>query len=306
MLSAYFRDVAHKKTMLELLHDRDAIQQEASKELRRRFLAFDMECVDVLIGKPETEQASGKIEVLLEQLRLRQLSIEQMQTFEQQKAAALKQQELNEAQAKVAMQTQLTSSHMQVQIVQNQAEAELAKARKQAEQTIVTAQADNQKRILQAEADLVRARKQAEQTVVLAEAESHQKQLAGKGEASRIMQTGLSEASVQLRKISSFGDPRLYALALVAEHMAHSSQPLVPERVFVASANGENGHGANPGQGMLGTLLSLLVAEKSGFEAADSPELASLREYADRMTKEVMQSVQPASLVTVNTPAATP
>ena len=36
MLSAYFRDVAHKKTMLELLHERDAIQHEAREELRRQ------------------------------------------------------------------------------------------------------------------------------------------------------------------------------------------------------------------------------------------------------------------------------
>lgn len=300
MLSAYFRDVAHKKTMLGLLHERDAIQEEATKELRRKFQAFDIECVDVLIGKPDTEQASGKIEVLLEQLRQRQLSMEQIQTYEHQKAAAVKQQELNEAQARVAMQTQLTSSHMQVQIVQNQAEAELSKARKQAEQTIVTAQADNERRILQAEADLIRSRKQAEQTVVLAEAEAKQKQLAGRGEASRIMQTGLSEASVQLRKISSFGDPRLFALSLVAEHLSRSSQPLVPERVFMAGANGENGHGTNPGQGMFGTLLSLLVAEKSGFQVPESPELAGLREYADRMTKEVLQTVQ----VTMPSPEA--
>jgi multidrug efflux pump subunit AcrA (membrane-fusion protein) len=282
--------------MLELLHERDAIQAEARMELRRKFLAFDIECVDVLIGKPDTEQAGGKIEVLLEQLRLRQLSLEQITTFEHQRGAAQKQQELSEAQAKAAMQTQLTNSHMQVQIIQNQAEAELARARKQAEQTIVTAQADNEKRILQAEADLVRARKQAEQTVVLAEADAKQKQLAGRGEASRIMQTGLSEASVQLRKISSFGDPRLYALSIVAEHLSRSSQPLVPERLFVTGANGENGHGTQPGQGMLGTLLGLLVAEKSGFGTADSPELASLREYADRMTSEVMKSAQESPL----------
>jgi uncharacterized membrane protein YqiK len=52
MLSAFFRDVAHKKTMLQLLHDRDVIQQEAREELRRRFHEFDIECVDMLIGKP--------------------------------------------------------------------------------------------------------------------------------------------------------------------------------------------------------------------------------------------------------------
>src|SRR5439155_23204658 len=51
MLSAYFRDIAHKKTMLGLLHERDAIQAEAREELRRKFREFDIECVDVLICK---------------------------------------------------------------------------------------------------------------------------------------------------------------------------------------------------------------------------------------------------------------
>ena len=31
MLSAYFRDIAHKKTMLELLHERDAIQASSGR-----------------------------------------------------------------------------------------------------------------------------------------------------------------------------------------------------------------------------------------------------------------------------------
>src|SRR6202012_4955570 len=46
MLSAYSRDVAHKKTMLELLHERDSIQAEARIELRNKFREFDIECVD--------------------------------------------------------------------------------------------------------------------------------------------------------------------------------------------------------------------------------------------------------------------
>ncbi len=71
MLSAYFRDIAHKKNMLEILHDRDVIQQEARNELKARFAHFDIELVDVLIGKPDTAESSGEIEQLLEQLRLR-------------------------------------------------------------------------------------------------------------------------------------------------------------------------------------------------------------------------------------------
>jgi uncharacterized membrane protein YqiK len=298
MLSAYFRDVAHKKTMLELLQQRDIIQQEAREELRRKFREFDIECVDVLIGKPDTAEAGGKIEVLLEQLRIRQLSIEQIETFDRQQKAAEKQKALNEAQAVAAKQTELTNSSVQIRIAENQGDAELARARKQAEQTIVTAQAQNQTRIIQAEADLVRSRKQAEQTVVLAQAESQQRVLAGRGEGSRVMQIGLSEASVLLRKIGSFGDPRLYALSQVAEHLSHSSQPLVPERVFVAGGGaGENGssHPGTASQGLLGLLISLLVAEKSGFQLAESSGMASFQEFADKMTRDAMDSMQQAS-----------
>jgi predicted Zn finger-like uncharacterized protein len=292
MLSAYFRDVAHKKTMLELLQQRDAIQGEAREELRRKFRDFDIECVDVLIGKPDTAEAGGKIETLLEQLRLRQLSIEQIETYERQRAAADKLRVLNEANALAAMQTQLTNTRVQVQIAESQGEADLARARKQAEQAVV-----------QAEGELGRSRRQAEQTVVLAEAESRKKVLAGRGEAQRVLQVGLSEAAVLLRKIGSYGDPRLYALALAAERLSRSSQPLVPERVFLAGANGD---GKGGGTGLLGTLLELLVAEKSGFQVADAGSLGGLREFAERMAHEALASVEQGAAVKGEEVAVTP
>src|SRR5207237_6674926 len=99
--------------MLQLLQERDSIQGEAREELRRKFREFDIECVDVLIGKPDTAEAGGKIETLLEQLRLRQLSIEQIETYERQRAAAEKLRTLHEAQATANMQTQLTNSRVQ-------------------------------------------------------------------------------------------------------------------------------------------------------------------------------------------------
>jgi uncharacterized membrane protein YqiK len=297
MLSAYFRDVAHKKTMLELLQQRDAIQGEAREELRRKFREFDIECVDVLIGKPGTAEAGGKIETLLEQLRVRQLSIEQLETYDRQKVAAEKLRILNEAQAQATMQTQLTNARVQAQVAEAQGEADLARARKAAEQTIVQADAElarsrrhAEQTVVAADADLARSRRQAEQTIVLAEAESRQRVLAGKGEAQRVMQVGLSEAAVLLRKIGSFGDPRLYALSIVSEQLAHSSQPLVPERVFSAGGNGNGDHtGAS---GMLGLLINLLVAEKSGFNLAENGETASLKEFADRLARQAMQSME--------------
>src|SRR5262249_18441795 len=151
-------------------------------------------------------------------------------------------------------------------------------------------------------------KRQAEQTVVTAEAEAKQRTLAGKGEASRLMQIGLSEASVLLRKIGSYGDPRLYAVSQVAEHLSKSQQPLVPERMFVAGGGNGDGHASGTSNSMLGLLFSLLVAEKSGFKLADDdPDLKSLRDYADKMTKEsltVMEEPAKAEVVAVSTEAA--
>lgn len=278
MLSAFFRDVAHKKTMLELLHDRDKIQQEAREELRDKFRAFDIECVDVLIGKPSNAPGDDKIETLLEQLRQRQLSSEQLETFERRKTAAEKLQELKAAEAQADMQTSLTSARVQAQIAEAQGEAELARARKQAQQTVVIA-----------DAALERSRREAEQKVLLAEADSQERVLAGRGESQKIMQVGLSEATVLTRKIRSFGDPRLFALQEVADRFSSSQQPLVPERLFVSGSS--SGDDSPLGSGMLGMLLQLLVAEKSGMQPLETNESSAVTELADRMTEKAMASM---------------
>lgn len=279
MLSAYFRDIAHKKTMLELLHDRDLIQAEARKELHAKFHEFDIECVDVLIGKPETGKDSGKIETLLDQLRERQLSVEQLETFERKRVASEKMRLLAEAQAQATMQTQLTNARVEAQIAEQQGEADLFRARKSAEQMVVMA-----------EAELSRSRLQAEQRVLLAEADSKQKELEGRGEGQKVMQIGLSEAAIQLKKISSYGDPRLYALTLVADSLSASAQPLVPQRLFISGGGDGKGDQAS-GQGMLGLLINLLVAEKSGLGGIGIDEADPLKRFADRMSEQVLETM---------------
>ena len=137
-----------------------------------------------------------------------------------------------------------------------------------------------------------------------AQAESQQRILAGRGEGARILQEGLSEASVLLQKIESFSDPRLYALSIVAQNLAKCTQPLVPERVFIAGGAGGIGNagenaltaagGASAGSGIMGMLLSLLVAEKSGFPMAESVAESDLRAFTDRVTRQAMESMQQA------------
>jgi hypothetical protein len=130
-------------------------------------------------------------------------------------------------------------------VIENQGGADLSRARKQAEQMVVTAQAENKSKLL------------------AAEAEGRSRALVGEGQAKRVSLEGQAEADVLARKVASYGDPRIYALSLVARHLSRSQQPLVPERVFL-TGGGSDGDGIAL-QGLLGTLMSLLVAERTGF-----------------------------------------
>ena len=195
------------------------------------------------------------------------------------------------------MQTQLTNARVQVQIAESQGEADLARAasrpsrRSSTPSRSGTVERQAQQVVVAADAELARSRRQAEQTVLTAEAESQQRVLAGRGEAQRVMQVGLSEASVLLRKIASFGDPRLYALSVVAEQLTHSSSR------WCRSASSWPAATAKPpaAGGMLGMLLNLLVAEKSGFQPVDAGELAGLKEFSERLTREAAESMRQAS-----------
>ncbi len=272
MLSAYFRDIAHKKTMLQLLHDRDEIQKEACRELQAKFVEFDIELVDVLIGKPETKEASGEIETLLEQLRLRQLSREQIQTYEQQCAAAEELKSLKMAQARAEKQTELTDSETEIEIAENRGQAELVQSRKRAEQEIVTAEAQHKCDLLSAEA------------------EGKSKALVGEGEAKRVAMEGEAKSNVLRQNIASYGDPRLYAVSLVAQHLSQSRQPLVPGQLFTTGASGNSSASSNDG-GLVGTLMNLLVADRLGFDMSNPTDSAQVVEETEPESAELESSV---------------
>jgi hypothetical protein len=78
----------------------------------------------------------------------------------------------------------------------------------------------------------------------------------------------------------------------------------VPERVFIAGGAGGNGAagdaaltaagGAAAGSGLMGLLLSLLVAEKSGFQLVEQPSESGLRAFTEQVTRQAMESIQQA------------
>ncbi|RYD30802.1 MAG: hypothetical protein EOP86_19240, partial [Verrucomicrobiaceae bacterium] len=222
ILTAYFRDVAQSSSMLELLTHREQIQKHATAELGRRFLEYDINCVAVLIGRPESDPRHGQnedpIERLFDQLRQRRLAEEQKETFGKQQEAANRLKELNNAQAEAERQTHLTQTKIEIEIASNRGAAQLAEAENL-----------------------------ALREVKLAEGQSRAAVLLGQGEASRISQVGQAEASVSEQKVRAVGDPRLYALNLVATQLAQSRQPLVPERLVVLGGGGGAGQGGSDG-----------------------------------------------------------
>src|SRR4051812_7164275 len=72
MVSAYFKNVAQKYTLIELLQERSDIQEHAGQEMRAKFAAYNLELQEVLIGTPRAAVGNDQIEKVLQQLRSRQ------------------------------------------------------------------------------------------------------------------------------------------------------------------------------------------------------------------------------------------
>ena len=244
ILTAYFRDIAQAAHMLELLTSREEIQRRATEELGRRFQEFDINCVAVLIGRPESAVLDGSedpIDRLFDQLRQRRLAEEQKETFGKQQEAAARLKELNHAKAEAEKQTHLTETKVEIEIAGNKGSAQLAEA----EQL-------------------------AKREVALAEGKSRAQELIGRGEAAQIAAVGAAEAEVNRAKVEAFTDPRLYALQLLADRLADSKQPLVPERVVMMGGNGGQG-GSNGEAGLFQSLLQVLTTWKTLDEDSKGP-----------------------------------
>jgi uncharacterized membrane protein YqiK len=150
MVSAYFKNTGQTKTLIELLQERSAIQEKAGIDMKERFAAYNLELQEVLIGTPHGNNgdASGqRIDTILNQLRDRQVAKEQMETYDQQQQAAIKERTLREAQAHTQIQTDLTKSEINVKIKTNEGDAAIAAATKEAQVININADAERKRQI---------------------------------------------------------------------------------------------------------------------------------------------------------------
>lgn len=262
MVSAYFKNVAQTRTLIQLLQERSDIQQKAADEMKGKFSVYNLELQEVLIGTPGPGEAGGdQIETILTQLRQRQIADEQVGTYQRQVVAAQKERELREAQAQAKQQTAITESVLSIQVLENQGKANLAKSQQDAEQT---------RTLAQAEADRIQ---------FLGEGEAKKiKALAG-ADAERVTKVGLAQAETIEKQVAASGGARYQLSRQIAERFAEalekSGVDIVP-KISLGSGGGTESMGAS-GSPLIQGLMALLLAEKMDVDVDKSKEINPLK-----------------------------
>ena len=243
MVSAYFKNIGQTRTLIQLIQERNEIQKVSSQEMKDKFAHYNLELEEVLIGTPTTTGDDKQIEIILNQLRARQIAVEQIETYDRQQTAAGKERELREAQARAEQQRNITESELSITVLSNQGKAEYQ-----------------------------RAVQQAAQIRTLAEAESE-----------RIARTGIAQAIATEEQVAAYGGPQYQVTQQVmnrfSEAVQSSGVDVVP-RVMVSGGGENSAAGSSVMEGLLTLLLSdkLGLDVKNNVTKERSPEAEKLRE----------------------------
>ena len=269
MVSAYFKNIGQTRTLIQLIQDRSNIQLQSSDEMKTKFALYNLELQEVLIGTPTSGAPGGQIEQILIQLRSRQIANEQVETYERQQSAAVKERELREAEAKAKQQTLLTESSIGIEIQSNQGKAEYAKAQQQAAQIQTLAGAEAEKVRLMGEGEAKRIK-------VMAEAQAEQ--------AARV---GIAQALAIEEQVRAYGGPQFQLVQQVMNRFAEAIEKSQVDVVPKVSMAGGQGGGGSLIENLLGLLLSKQASEMAGVAVSTGPrdpQAEALRtEMRDRM-----------------------
>jgi uncharacterized membrane protein YqiK len=125
----YFRNAAQAYTVLDFLSARSERQMEAATHIRNALNAYDVQALDTLIG-----DIQPPAELMLTQTE-RKIAEEQRKTYEVQRMAQEQRQQLVRETAMADIQQDMVKSEQGVTIAQMQANAEIERAKGQAEAT---------------------------------------------------------------------------------------------------------------------------------------------------------------------------
>jgi uncharacterized membrane protein YqiK len=269
MVSAYFKNIGQTRTLIQLIQERNTIQSLAGEQMREKFTRYNLELEEVLIGTPASSAGDQKIEQILTQLRARQIAEEQIETYNRQEKAAVKERELREAESRARQQQALTESEISITVQSNQGKA-----------------------------DYQRSLQQAATIRALAEAE-----------AEKAARVGIAEAIAIEEKVRAYGGPQFQVTQQVmnrfAEAIEKAGVDVVPQ--IVVGGGSSNGNGMSSGSSLMEGLLAMLLSERMGTAvngngSTTRPEAAALRDQImQRLMVEQAKEATPAAPVTVST-----
>jgi uncharacterized membrane protein YqiK len=198
----YFRNSAQKVSVLEFLSARTDRQQEAFDAIRGALSAYDVECIDTLIGDilPPAELMKTQTD--------RKIAEEMQRTYDVQREAQVKRQELERETSIANMQSEVVRSEQMVRISERNA---LAMAES-------------------AKGDAARVR-------LAAEAEGHAMRFKGTAEADALRAVGEAKASAYREGVAAMGMDAFTSVQL-ATVLGENSVKLVPE--ILVSGSGEH------------------------------------------------------------------
>ncbi len=255
MVSAYFKNIGQTRTLIQLIQERSQIQSIASQEMKEKFMHYNLQLEEVLIGTPSSTAGDKAIETILAQLRQRQIAVEQIETYTRQETAATKERELREAEARAQQQRNITESELSITVQTNQGKAEYQRALQQASQIRALAQA----------------------------------------EAEKVARIGIAQALAIEEQVRAYGGPQFQVTQQVMNRFADAIQQsrvdVVP-RVVVGGGKEGSATTGSIMEGLLTLLLSekMGVSLAGQANAPRSPEAEALRE---QIRQSMQKSDQP-------------
>jgi uncharacterized membrane protein YqiK len=275
MVSAYFKNIGQTRTLIQLIQDRSAIQQQSGEQMKEKFAEYNLELQEVLIGTPTAGVPGSQIETILMQLRSRQIAEEQVETYTRQEKAATKEKELREAEARARQQTFITESELSINIQSNQGKAEYERSRQEAARIQTLAAAE------------------AEKIRILGEGEAKRIQAIAGADAERTARVGVAQAMAIEEQVRAYGGPRLQLTQQVLNRFAEAiqaSQVDVVPKILIAAQNGKDGGGPMAGNVMEG-LLTMMMSERLGGEIDTAP--TPRNPSADAIRKRIEDDMKP-------------
>ncbi len=243
LVSAYFKDVAQTKTLIELIQERSEIRERALGEMKDKFQKYNLQLEEVLIGTPKSAIEDIQIENILTQLRERQIAEEKKVTYQKQQSAAESEKSLREAQAVAEQQSFLTKSKIQIDIERNSGAALASKAEQEANQIIA-----------------------------LAKANSSRITLEGEAEASKERNVGLAKARAIDAQVKAYGGAEYRVIQEITDKLSdaikNATVDIVPKTV-VNMGSGDGSSNNNSGS-VMDTLLKFITIEKLGVSLDDN------------------------------------